>query len=522
MGLRVECKRWVFGLPTVWPSPLQSPRRGSLDGDRLGEVSRLVDVAAAHVGNVVGEELQRDDSEERYQHLVHLGQFHDEVALAVEVRVPLVGDRDHRAVACEDLFDIRRELQVVRIRAGRDDDDRHEGVDEGDGAVLHLGRRVSLSVNIRDLLELERSLERHGEVEPAAEVEEVVGVAVGARHAHAHLRLRVEHMAHELRQSAETARLREQLVAHELAALRRQLHREEGEREHLSGEGLGRSDADLRASVEIDAAVRLARDGGADRVDDAEAEAAVLLRQVQRRQRVRRLAALRHRNEDVVRQEYGAAVAELRRVLDLDRDTSEGLDEVLADETGVPRRATRHDDDPPRRADPWQVLLDPCHLDHARVCEEAAAHAILKHLGLLHNLFEHEVLVRALLDLLERELEQLHLADQLHVIERLDLIAIPPVDANHLAVVEVRHLLCVLDDCRGVGRQDELVSANAEDERRAAPRADEQVRLVGTDHGQPKGALYGRERLPHGLLERHRPCLPDVVDEVGDELRIRV
>ena len=37
-----------------------------LDGDALGEVARLVDVAPAHVGDVVRHQLQRDDVEERH------------------------------------------------------------------------------------------------------------------------------------------------------------------------------------------------------------------------------------------------------------------------------------------------------------------------------------------------------------------------------------------------------------------------------------------------------------------------
>ena len=39
------------------------------------------------------------------------------------------------------------------------------------------------------------------------------------------------------------------------------------------------------------------------------------------------------------------AVAELRRVLDLDRDARELLDHVLADQRRVPARAARGDDD---------------------------------------------------------------------------------------------------------------------------------------------------------------------------------
>ena len=46
--------------------------------------------------------------------------------------------------------------------------------DERDGAVLHLGGGVALGVDVGDLLELERALERDGEEREAAEEEEVL------------------------------------------------------------------------------------------------------------------------------------------------------------------------------------------------------------------------------------------------------------------------------------------------------------------------------------------------------------
>ena len=55
-----------------------------------------------------------------------------------------------------------------------------------------------------------------------------------------------------------------------------------------------------RTGVDVDAAVRLARDGRADRVGYAEHERAALLAVAQREQRVRRLARLRDEHAHVV------------------------------------------------------------------------------------------------------------------------------------------------------------------------------------------------------------------------------
>ena len=52
--------------------------RGLLDGDRLCEVAWLVDVTAAHVRDMVREELQRYDCEQRHEELFRHNQRHSE------------------------------------------------------------------------------------------------------------------------------------------------------------------------------------------------------------------------------------------------------------------------------------------------------------------------------------------------------------------------------------------------------------------------------------------------------------
>jgi len=93
----------------------------------------------------------------------------------------------------------------VRV-ARAHDDDRHILVDEGDRPVLHLPGRVALGMDVRDLLQLERALERDREVRPAAEEQHVARakvllrdqlqlVATGQHLAHLrrHVPKRIEH-----------------------------------------------------------------------------------------------------------------------------------------------------------------------------------------------------------------------------------------------------------------------------------------------------------------------------------------
>mmetsp|Transcript_35379 Transcript_35379/g.88069 ORF Transcript_35379/g.88069 Transcript_35379/m.88069 type:complete len:317 (+) Transcript_35379:1089-2039(+) len=302
----------------------------------------------------------------------------------------------------------------------------------------------------------------------------------------------------------------------------RDLERDHREGEDLRGEGFGRGDADLRPGVQVDSPVRLARDRGADLVAHADAEALVLLGELQRGEGVRRLPRLRDCDEDILLEENRVAVSELGAVLDLDRDAREVLDQVLAEQRGVPRGAARHDDDASGGSQPVHVHGEAAQEELPLARLHAAAHALLEDFWLLADLLEHEVLVRALLDLLQRQLDLLHLAAQLHVVQRLDLIAVLARDDHHVAVVEVAHLLRALDHRRRVRREQVLVGADAEDEGGAPARADEHIRLVDGQHRQPEGALDLRECLPHRLLEGHPLLLADVGDQVRDQLGVRV
>ena len=73
--------------------------------------------------------------------------------------VALGRDRDHPGVAGAALHDVADQLVVDR-RAGRDRDERALGVEQRDRAVLQLAGGVALGVDVADLLELERALER--------------------------------------------------------------------------------------------------------------------------------------------------------------------------------------------------------------------------------------------------------------------------------------------------------------------------------------------------------------------------
>ena len=95
--------------------------RSSFDRHALGQVARLVDVAAAPPRDVVGQQLERDDRQERLDDLGRIGDRQEDVRQRGERVVALGADGDDRAVARLDLLDVAQRLGVQRAARGHED-----------------------------------------------------------------------------------------------------------------------------------------------------------------------------------------------------------------------------------------------------------------------------------------------------------------------------------------------------------------------------------------------------------------
>ena len=134
----------------------------------LREVPRLIHIGSLDDRDVIGEKLQRNGEHQRGVDAVDLRHLDDVAgrsagygALVVSEHIELAASRPHG-------LDVGLELLEELVR-GSDDYDRHVGVNERDGAVLELAGGVALGVDVADLLELQRSLERDGKMHSPAE-----------------------------------------------------------------------------------------------------------------------------------------------------------------------------------------------------------------------------------------------------------------------------------------------------------------------------------------------------------------
>ena len=156
-------------------------RPGSLHGDALGEVARLVDVAAAEPGDVVGQQLERDDRQRAAGRSRgrrgSAGRRRPAPASSSSPSVPTAMTGPWRARTSSML------LSVLACSGPRGATKTHgvSRIDQGDRAVLHLGGRVALGVDVADLLELQGPFQRDGVVQVAAQVEGAPGRRRAAR-----------------------------------------------------------------------------------------------------------------------------------------------------------------------------------------------------------------------------------------------------------------------------------------------------------------------------------------------------
>jgi hypothetical protein len=129
---------------------------------------------------------------------------------------------------------------------------------------------------------------------------------------------------------------------------------------------------------------------------------------------------------------------------------------------------------------------------------DAPAQRVFHRARLLVDFLEHEVWVLAALGLLRVKFQvaDLHLGGV-----RAQVLHIEPLagDRRHVVVVEIDHLLGVGDDGVGVAGQEILVLAQADDQRRTAPGADDHAGRIDTHQRQAVGADDFAQGLADGL-----------------------
>src|SRR5512140_1847666 len=141
----------------------------------LGQVARLVDVAAAGDGDVIGQKLEGHDAQRGGKAVEGPGNVNDIVDLSGQLGVAFGGNCDHGALAGFDFLDVALSFLVHQIDRGYENAWRFR-IDERNGPVLHFRSRVTFSVNVGDFLELKGAFERNWEAVLPSEKKEVLRI----------------------------------------------------------------------------------------------------------------------------------------------------------------------------------------------------------------------------------------------------------------------------------------------------------------------------------------------------------
>ena len=100
---------------------------GLLDGDALGQVARLVHIAAATKCDVIREQLERDDRHKRSQQLGGRGNLDDVLGLPGGGPIIGVRDRDEHTLARAHLLHVAEHALVGRVAGHQHDDGQAVG-----------------------------------------------------------------------------------------------------------------------------------------------------------------------------------------------------------------------------------------------------------------------------------------------------------------------------------------------------------------------------------------------------------
>ena len=151
---------------------------------------------------------------------------------------------------------------------------------------------------------------------------------------------------------------------------------------------------------------------------------------------------------------------------------------------------------------------------------QAAAHGVTHDGRLLVNFLHHEVVEASLLDAVEVHLQLLHVWDSIHIIDGLDMQFLTQLDADNLFIFKVYHLLRAAHDRRGIGSDEILTIADADDHGTALAGGNQLVGMVFLHDGDGVCTHHMVEGNANSLEEVDMLTELHVFDEVGEHLGV--
>ena len=125
-----------------------------------------------------------------------------------------------------------------------------------------------------------------------------------------------------------------------------------------------------------------------------------------------------------------------------------------------------------------------------------------------------------LLDAIKVHLQLLDVRHSFHVLDGLDVHFLAQLDFHHLLILKVNHLLGAAHDRRGVGSDEILAVANANDHRATFTGGDELVGMTLFQDDNSIGTNHMVQCDADGLKQVDMFALLHILDEVGQHLGV--
>ena len=378
--------------------------------------------------------------------------------------------------------------------------------------MLHFPGGECLGVDVADFLKFQAALQRHGIIQPAPDEKGVLGAGVLAGKP-LDAFLVCQGLGNFIGQGFQLGDQMLVLPFRQGAAHAGKLGCQQVASCQLGAVCLGGGNGNFRTCPSVQGGVGLARNAGADHVDNAHRAHAALLAKAQGCQRVGGFAALADDQGKGVWLQHRVAVAEFAGDIHLDRNPGKAFQHIARCHTHMVGGAAADDIDAAHSA---QIFLGQRKL---RKVDFAVLQARRKRIahggGLLVDLLHHKMLVAALFGSLGIPFHGGHLAgDGFFVdVEKFDLAR---AEAGNLQIVNVVDIAGVLEQCGYIGGDDGAVLAATDDQRAVLAHGVNDAGLVGKQDAQGVRAAHAHHRAGDSI-QRVPGGIPGVV--VVEQLR---
>ena len=200
------------------------------------------------------------------------------------------------------------------------------------------------------------------------------------------------------------------------------------------------------------------RDRRSNNVDNTDGQGTALQTVAKSHQGISSLSRLRNKDASVITEHWGLSVKEVGGKFDCDGDLGQLLEDTTHSHAGVVTGTTGNEDDTTAATDGRDILTKTTQGDPLVSYVQTTSHGVDNRFGLLEDFLLHEVVELALHDLLQLEFNGLNGADirSTIVLSQTVDVELTLVNVGDIIILQVEHLLGVLDNSRWVRRQEEL------------------------------------------------------------------